>query len=474
MYLASARKVLRSAFTLGSMALASSVAFVSACDEEKEEEVAPETTEGTPVTTEQPNSGETEGTGDDGGTDTVADDGATDAAPVDCDSLGEGVSMERTRYEAATATKGLSTCVSEVQTVTCENGTLTATGTFTHESCTESLATLEQGDILVMREEGSGGIGGNGEILAFSPTTGFKGYAYDSAGVVPWYGYGLRLSLDYFDDKYYVEIGSSNSDLAISVRRFPFVDAYPHTLGAWTEGPASDALYFQGAFSEEYGYNRYVAQNDGSELHVYGAYAGHLTNCTITMPAGKHARAIFSGSQGFGQSTFVAYTLGTGVAVTGYGVAKLTGPGCTDGSGSPMTFTTQFENTNFADAKITSLSQVRGGNMNAGSWNHNDLFITVGPFLASQQVRHWHFDGATWSELASPFVGPTTRAIYQDHLGDLYTIETDDDGAHIRRYSHVETAGTHFVATVLTDADQTALKGINLGQWLLVMPALPQ
>lgn len=440
---------------------------VVACEDEKDskesEDEAPEGAEA-PVASDQP-------TSDEGGG-TTPPPSSNDEDPAACGSLANGATTERTRYQAATATKGLATCVSEEQTVSCIDGALVVDGTFEHETCTERLAALEQGDILIMREEGGGGVGGNGEILAISPTTGFKGLAFDSAGIVPWYGYGLRLSRDFWDEVYSVEMGSSNADLAISVRRFPIITSYPHTLGAWTEGPASDAVYFQGAASEEHRTLRYVAKNDGQELHVYSQYSGELTNCTISMPSGKHARAIFSGTQRSYDITFVAYTLGTGTSVTGYGVAKLTGANCSDGTGSPMTVTTQFENAALADAKVTSVTQIRSGDISAGSWNHNDIFVTVGPFLAGQSVVHWRYDGSAWSEQSSPFED-TARAIYQDYDGDIYTMERDGSATFIRRYGYAEVGGTHFLQTVYTDPDESVLMDTNLGHWLVVLPELP-
>jgi hypothetical protein len=284
----------------------------------------------------------------------------------------------------------------------------------------------------------------------------------------------LRLSFGYFTDLFHLEVGSGNADLAIAVRRFPTIQSYPHVLGMPDSGPVSDALYFQGAFSEEYNTVRRVAVNDGSVLESHVSDVGHVADCDVSMPGGLHARAIHSGTQSFVYPTHVAYTLGTGVGVTGYGVARLNGS-CSAPGGTPSTVNVLFEDTNFADAKVTSLLHVRtedaGG---AGSWK-NDIFVTTGLFLSGQFVTHWHYDTntSTWVELASPFVG-VAKAIFQDGTGDIYTIESDGGGAaSIRRYRTMEMGGTHLVETVMTEPDGAKLLNGSLGHWLVVMPELP-
>ncbi len=55
--------------------------------------------------------------------------------PRGCGSVAHGASESRTRYASATVPHG-STCVSETQTRTCQDGTFSAwTGSFTHTSC---------------------------------------------------------------------------------------------------------------------------------------------------------------------------------------------------------------------------------------------------------------------------------------------------------------------------------------------------
>ncbi len=52
-----------------------------------------------------------------------------------CGSVAHGTNEERVRYQSEAVAQG-STCMSETQTRTCQNGTFSAwTGTFTHETC---------------------------------------------------------------------------------------------------------------------------------------------------------------------------------------------------------------------------------------------------------------------------------------------------------------------------------------------------
>jgi hypothetical protein len=443
-------------------------AFAYGCDEKKDDAEASEEDGATDGIQggDQPDN-------DDGGT-SEGDDGVVDGSTDDgnvglesCGDLAHGEGATRVRYATAEVVNGLAVCDPEEQAITCNDGDLTATGSYTEESCDVVPAALGQGDIVVFNED-------RDHMHAFSPTGVYKGLAFDATGIVPWYTYGLRLSFGYFTDKFHLEVGSSNADLAIAVRRFPTITSYPYVLSMPDSGPASDALYFQGAFSEEYNTVRRVAVSDGTVLESYVSGVGHVADCDVSMPVGSHARAIHSGTQSFVYPTHVAYTLGTGVDVTGYGVARLNGS-CTAPGGTPSTVNVLFEDTTFDDAKVTSLLHVRtedaGG---AGSWK-NDIFVTTGIFLAGQFVSHWHYDTGltTWVEQASPFVG-TARAIFQDGTGDIYTIESDGGGAaSIRRYATMESGGTHLVATIVTEPDGAKLLNGSLGHWLAVMPELP-
>lgn len=412
-------------------------------------------------------------TGGDGGT-TGGTTGESPGGGLACGELLDGETKDQTMYRAATVVAGVAECESETQTFSCSNGVISHTGSFLAEGCVKASAQLAQGDVLVLREDSGDGIGDAGQVMAFSQAGEFKGYAFDSAGIVPWYAYGLKLSFDYFSDRYHVELGSSNADLAIQVKRFPTVAAYPYRLESPENGPVSDAQYFQGAFSEEYNSVRYVATSDGATIKIYN-FGTEVPDCAIAMPAGKYARAFFSGTQGFFYDGYVAYTLGSGVSVTGYGVARLNGS-CSSAGGTPETLVTLFEDT-VADAKITSLLQVRttdGGG--AGSWK-NDLFVTVGTFLYGQTVVQWHYDSGstTWVKQANAFED-IPRAIYQDNTGDVYTVELEDlfnDALHLRRYRTMDSESGHFVSTLYSDPTQQILRDTALGQWLLVMPTLP-
>jgi hypothetical protein len=384
-----------------------------------------------------------------------------------CDSLVNGQTENRTRFESSLVTLGLNVCSSEIQTGTCNDGTMSWTGSFTNESCEAQVASINAGDVLIGYEDAD-------QILAFSNDGTFKGHAFSSVGLSPWYLYGMRLS--YYRNstsKYSLELGSGNSDLDIQLKKFTDISSYPFLMESYSSGPASDALYFQGAMSEDYNSIRYVATEDGKYLDVYYGDI-HIPECRITMPAGKHARALYYGTQSFFYSPYVAYTLGTGVSVTGYGVKRLNGT-CLDSQGTPPSLVDMFE-TAMADAKITGLLHVRtddaGG---AGSWK-NDIFVTVGGFLYGQFVRHWHYDSvdAQWEEQADPFVN-TAHAIVQDDTGDIYTLEVEDstiDIVHLRRYGHLESMGSHLKSTIFSDEDQTILKDTSLGKWLIVMPEL--
>lgn len=440
-----------------------------ACDDKKMEDPAPVTESQTVDTSDvkQPleqNQGQTEKTVED-----------VVVVPTNCTGLSHGQGLVRTRYESATSTLGLNNCNGESQTVSCNNGVLTSTGTFLFDECLAVHASLAAGDILIAREDGSGVVATEGEVMAFSANGTYKGFAFDTAGRVPWYTYGLRLSYDgMVESKFAVEIGSSNAALAIEVKKFDFITSYPFTMDAYTTGGASDGIYFQGAASEEYNGTRFVATDDGKYLDVY--FLGiHIPECRIAMPVGRHARAIFSGTQSFVYSPHVAYTLGTAVSVTGYGVSKINGS-CTSSGGTPATLVDLFQDAAMADAKVTGLLHVRTeAAPGAESWK-NDIFVTAGAFLSSQVVRHWHYDtvSLTWVALASAFED-IPRQIFQDGTGDLYTIEVEDlfdDIVHLRRYGHTEVIGTHFKGTLYSDPEQVLLNDTGLGQWIVVLPTL--
>lgn len=118
----------------------------------------------------------------------------------------------------------------------------------------------------------------------------------------------------------------------------------------------------------------------------------------------------------------------------------------------------------------------------------DDLYASFGTLGQDYSVTKldWNSTDQTYTQVCSGFQSKTL-AVYQDHYdngstpfyGDLFTIEKDTDGIHIRKYGTTGADAGKLKKTLFTDsatpASAAAFKASTTfaGQWIVVVPGIP-
>jgi hypothetical protein len=382
-----------------------------------------------------------------------------------CDDLDQGETFTRTRYQAASATLGLESCVSESQTCTCSKSEVSCDGTYSHSTCSLSPATISPGDILLAQAPPTSARDitfGGGSIVAFSKTGQFKGTVAESntdKGLLTSL-YGMKLERDPVDfSEFYLTVGTYKpGTIERQIHQFPetitAADTVTLSEAALVSGTETISTPLGGAFGFSVAASNRRYSVGGSTMHFYTPNG--LDTCEFTDFGGKTAYAVSTGMVGLSPVVASINSSTDEFAIDRIGH-------CSEGGPDP-TATRLFD---FDYNTFLTASDIVEFYSFGGTW-HKSIFVARQFGYSGGHKYSRYAEGTPYVEDTSPFQDQAYAMHYLSNGGvgkKIWTLESDGTDSFIRRY---DDSGA-LEETIYTDVGNAMLE-VSHAAWMVVIP----